>query len=196
MAEPKPRRVPRRAELDLPPTAGANTTESAVLVVETAAALVENAAPVVPAPAESEPAIAATEPEIVAAAIEPEIVAVAAAVPAPVVEQPVGAVDEHPWAMLAEAQSALARGIEELAAEMTGMTQSSVAAGADAAIALLGSRTFAEAVEINTGLARRGFDTLIAGSAKMSEICVKAVAAASRPMLVCSSNSSSSRRGF
>ena len=88
-----------------------------------------------------------------------------------------------PWTAFAEAQAALARGFEAIAAEMTGMTRSGIAAASDAAIALLGARTFSEAVEINAGLARRGVDAVIGGSAKLSDIGVRAVSEASRPML-------------
>lgn len=90
---------------------------------------------------------------------------------------------EDALAAFAEAQTALARGAEQIAVELAGLTRFGFAATADAAIALLGAKTFAEAVEINAGLARRGFDTMLEGSAKVSEIAVKSVADASRPLL-------------
>jgi phasin family protein len=83
----------------------------------------------------------------------------------------------------AEAQAALARGFELAALEMTGMTHSGMAATADAAVALLSARTLAEAIEINASLARRGVDSMLEGSAKLSEIGTRAVADASRPIL-------------
>ena len=43
--------------------------------------------------------------------------------------------------------------------------------------------TFSEAVEINAALARRGVDRMIEGSAKLSEIGVKAMSEASRPIV-------------
>jgi hypothetical protein len=43
--------------------------------------------------------------------------------------------------------------------------------------------SFSQAVEINAALARRGVDAMIEGSAKLSEIGVKAVEDASRPIL-------------
>ena len=52
-----------------------------------------------------------------------------------------------------------------------------------AAVALLEVRTFSEVVEINATLARRGIDAMIEGSAKLSEIGVKAMSSASRPIL-------------
>ena len=86
------------------------------------------------------------------------------------------------WTAFAEAQSALARGFEKAAIEMTGISRSGAAATADAAVALLGARTFAEALEINAALARRGLDTMFEASARLSEIGAKAVADASHPL--------------
>jgi hypothetical protein len=87
------------------------------------------------------------------------------------------------WTAFAEAQSALARGFERAALEVTGISRSGMAATADAAVALLGARTFAEALEINAGMARRGVDTMLEGSARLSEIGAEAVTDASRPLL-------------
>jgi hypothetical protein len=93
------------------------------------------------------------------------------------------AVAENPWTALAEAQSALARGFEKAAIEVTGISRSGMAATADAAVALLGARTYAEAIEINAGLARRGVDAMIEGSARLSEIGAQSITDASRPFL-------------
>lgn len=127
-------------------------------------------APEPPAPAEPRPAAA------VAAATPITTKGAASAAP-------VEAAAEDAWTALAAAQAAFARGFELAAVEMTGMTRSGFAATADAAIALLGAKTFAEAVEINAGLARRSVDALFEGSARLSEIGAKAVAEASRPIL-------------
>ncbi|MGE0259921.1 MAG: phasin family protein [Alphaproteobacteria bacterium] len=94
-----------------------------------------------------------------------------------------GATEEDTWTALAEAQSALARGFEQAAFEMTGMSRSGMAATADAAVALLGARTLAEAIEINAGLARRGVDAMLEGAARLSEIGAQAAADASRPLI-------------
>ncbi len=91
---------------------------------------------------------------------------------------------EPAWTAFAEAQEALVRGFEKAAVEVTSVSRSGMAATADAAIALLGARTFAEAVEINAGLVRRGLDAMVAASVRLSEIGIEAVAEASRPMLV------------
>ena len=152
-----------------------------------------------PAPARTTPVIspalvpgaidpeAPTAPEVVSAV--PEAAAQLAAEIAPATADPLADSPDDswsagdPWTVFAEAQAALARGFEAIAIEITGMTGSGIAAASDTAIALFGARSFSEAVEINAGLARRGVDSVIEGSAKLSDIGVKAVGEASRPML-------------
>jgi hypothetical protein len=90
---------------------------------------------------------------------------------------------EDAWSVWAEAQGALARGFELAALEMTGMARAGMTASAEAAMALLGVRSFAAAVEINTGLACRSFDTIVAGSAKLSQIGADTAAEAAKPFL-------------
>lgn len=139
------------------------------------------AAPVILPEAAIAPAVATeTAPAALATASAVET-AVETKIEAAVERQEAAA--EDALAAFAEAQTALARGAEQIAVELAGMTRSGFAATADAAIALLGAKTFAEAVEINAGLARRSFDTMLEGSAKVSEIAVKSVADASRPLL-------------
>jgi hypothetical protein len=86
------------------------------------------------------------------------------------------------WAALAELQATFARACEEAAAEVTEVTRSGIAASSDAALALLDARTYAEAVEINAGLARRNVAALVVGAVRLSEIGVTALAEASRPL--------------
>ena len=103
-----------------------------------------------------------------------------AAAPAP---EDLFAYGQQSWAALAEAQAAAARGLEALVREMTTFTRSEMGAAADSATAILGVKTFAQAVEVYLGYARRSFDALIGSAAKLSEIGVKAAAEASRPIL-------------
>ena len=98
-------------------------------------------------------------------------------------EKPPEVAAETAWTAFAEAQCSLARGFEKAALEVSGISRSGMAATAEAAVALLGARTFAEAIEINAGLARRSLDTMFAASARLSEIGAKTLADASRPML-------------
>ena len=72
---------------------------------------------------------------------------------------------------------------EALVGEINTLTRSEIAAVADSATAMLGAKTFAEAVEVNLGYARRSFDALIGSTAKLSEIGVKTAADASRPIV-------------
>ena len=97
--------------------------------------------------------------------------------------KPPEAAAETAWTAFAEAQCALARGFEKAAVEVTGISRSGMAATADAAVALLGARTFAEAIEINAGLARRRVDAMLEGSARLSEIGATAITDAYRPFL-------------
>lgn len=120
----------------------------------------------------------------------PEIVsAEPAAIAEPVAEVVAAALEPHAdsgedaWTAFAEAQAVFARGLEEIAVEVTGMTRSGFAAAADATVALFGAKSFSQAVDINAALARRGVDAMIEGSARLSEIGVKAVSDASRPIL-------------
>ena len=141
-------------------------------------------APTEATPSDTVPSIASEAPAAPQAVAAPRFV-VRQPVPAPEPEsvESVAAAADHVWDALTEVQAAFARGFAEAAIEMTGMTRSGVAAAADAAVAMLGVRTLAEAVEINTGLARRGADAVIEGSARLSEIGVAAMTEATRPIL-------------
>ena len=160
MSDPRPRRAPREnapAEPFPTETAGKALAADPVLTVAPEAA-----------------AIPEPPPEIAAAMTEP--------VPPPALAAASAAVDNS-WMAVADAQSALARGFEEFAVEVTGLTRNSMVASADAALALLAARTFAEIVEINAGLARRGVDAAISGSARLSEIGLKTMTDAAKPLL-------------
>jgi hypothetical protein len=171
MSDLKPRRTARESgHSDVSPGEAApsvNTSATPPVVPE---AIVQQAATVAQAISAPAEALAKLTP----AAVAPEVEKLADS-----------AVDsaKDSWSAVAAAQAAFARGFEEIAAEMTGMTQAGIRAATDAAIALVGARTFSEAVEINARLARRGVDAMIEGSAKLSEIGVKAVEEASRPMV-------------
>lgn len=160
MSDGKPRRAPR----DMAPgeASPAATVGEAVMGVPT---------PMVPPEAASIPE---PPPAIAAAMTEP--------VPPPAITAAAEvAVDS--WTAVADAQAVLARGFEQFAVELTGLTRTGMVAGTDAALGMLGARTLAEAVEINAGLARRGVDAMISGSARLSEIGLKTMTDASKPML-------------
>jgi hypothetical protein len=87
------------------------------------------------------------------------------------------------FAAFIQSQTALARGLEALSAEITGLALSGIDAATRAATDVLAVKTFADAIELNAGFTRRNFDTLIGGSAKLSELGVKVATEASQPIL-------------
>jgi hypothetical protein len=137
------------------------------------------AEPTAPSPAIVPEAPAAAQ----AASALPEAVAEPAPEVVPAFTRPPADSVDNSWTVFVEAQTALARGFGAIAVEVNGMARSGVATTVDAAIALLGARTFSEAVEIHAGLAQRAVDAMIEGSAKLSEIGAAAMSEASRPIL-------------
>jgi hypothetical protein len=121
-------------------------------------------------------------PDPIAAAIAEVVHAPPGDAAAPAVEMAAAAADDS-WTAVADVQAALSRGFEQFAVEIVGLGRTGMVAAADTALALLTARTFAEAVEINAGLARRGVDSMTEGTAKLSEIGLKTIAEASRPVL-------------
>jgi hypothetical protein len=87
------------------------------------------------------------------------------------------------FAALVQSQTAVARGLEALSAEMTGLAISGIDAAARTATDMLGVKTLSDAIEVNAGFTRSSFDTLVGGSAKLSELGVKLAAEASQPIL-------------
>ena len=170
MSDTRPKRIPReppqsetvlgRTPIETPAMPAAPAAPEALS--DAAPVKVEPAGPACPVP-----------PALPSPPAPPSPKSTAAAAPAP----------KDFWAAFAEAQSALARGAERMAIEMTAVSRSGLAAATDAGVALLGARTVAEAVEINAGLARRGADSMLEASARLSEIAAGSVADAYRPIL-------------
>jgi len=157
---------PRRAARDSARREPESSAEPAAVEL----APTHNAAPVADQPTEPPPPAIEAPPE-----------------PPPGADAPTAALPTQPefdggWTVLAEAQAVFARACEQIAQEVDGAARSGIAAGTDAALALLDARTLAEAIEINAGLARRGFDAIVASSARLSEIGVKALGEAARPL--------------
>jgi hypothetical protein len=87
------------------------------------------------------------------------------------------------FAALVQSQTAVARGLEALSAEMTGLAISGIDAAARTATEMLRVKTLSDAIEVNAGFTRSSFDTLVGGSAKLSELGVKLAAEVSQPIL-------------
>jgi hypothetical protein len=85
-------------------------------------------------------------------------------------------------AALAQSQAALARGLEALSAEMAGLALSSMNVLARTATKLLAVKTLSDAIEVNAGFTCSSLETLVGGSAKLSELGVKLAAEASQPL--------------
>ena len=85
-------------------------------------------------------------------------------------------------AALAQSQAALARGLEALSAEMAGLALSGMNMVARTATKLLAVKTLSDAIEVNAGFTCSSFDTLVGGSAKLSELGVKLAAETSQPL--------------
>jgi hypothetical protein len=87
------------------------------------------------------------------------------------------------FAALVQSQTAVARGLGALSAEMAGLALSGIDAAARTATDMLGVKTLSDAIEVNAGFTRSSFDTLVGGSAKLSELGVKLASEASQPIL-------------
>jgi hypothetical protein len=116
-----------------------------------------------------------------ASALQPNIIPVPAQTPAPS-NRPdqLGGDTATAWA---QSQAAFARGLEALSAEMAGLALSGMSTVARAATKMLTVKTLADAIEVNAGLTCTSFDTLVGGSAKLSELGVKLATETTQPLL-------------
>jgi hypothetical protein len=86
-------------------------------------------------------------------------------------------------AALVQSQTAVARGLEALSAELTGLALCGIDAAARAAADMLTVKTLPDAIEVNAGFSRRSFDAFVSGYAKLSELGAKLATEAARPIL-------------
>lgn len=82
-----------------------------------------------------------------------------------------------------DSRAALARGVESISDEIAGLARHSIDATARTAIQMLGVKTWADAIAINTGFARTGFNHWLDSSAKVSELGVKLAVESSKPFV-------------
>lgn len=87
------------------------------------------------------------------------------------------------FAALVQSQTAMARGLEALSAELAGLALSGIDAAARTATDILAIKTLSDAIELNAGFTRSGFHALLDGSARLSELGVKLAAETSQPIL-------------
>jgi hypothetical protein len=86
-------------------------------------------------------------------------------------------------AAIGESQRAVANGVKALALEVTGMAHANLTAAGDSTAALIGTRNFADAVEIQLGFARRSIEAAFAGTARLNDIGARLASDASRPIV-------------
>jgi hypothetical protein len=87
------------------------------------------------------------------------------------------------FAALVQSQTAVARGLEALSAELAGLALTGIDAAARTATDMLAVKTLSDAIEVNAGFTRSSFVALVGGSAKLSELGAKLAAEASQPIL-------------
>jgi hypothetical protein len=87
------------------------------------------------------------------------------------------------FAALVQSQTAVARGLEALSVEVTGLAILGIDAATRTATDMLGVKTLSDAIEVNAGFTRNSFDALVGGSAKLSELGMKLATEASQPIL-------------
>jgi len=87
------------------------------------------------------------------------------------------------FAALAQAQAALAQGLEALSVEMAGLALSGIETAARTATKMLGIKTLSDAIEVNAGFTCSSLDALVGGSVKLSELGAKLAAETSQPIL-------------
>jgi hypothetical protein len=87
------------------------------------------------------------------------------------------------FAALVQSQTVVARGLEALSAELAGLALSGIDAAARSATDMLAVKTLSDAIEVNAGFTRSGFEALVGGSVKLSELGAKLAAEASQPIL-------------
>ena len=87
------------------------------------------------------------------------------------------------FAALVQSQTAVARGLGALSAEVAGLALSRIDAVARTATDMLAVKTLSDAIELNAGFTRGSIDALVGGSAKLSELGARLVAEASQPIL-------------
>jgi len=136
-------------------------------------------------PRRAAPAPKAAPPPAAPVIFTPEPVA---ALPVPMRRRPESGADRFftacqlTLASIGEAQTAMASDVRAMALEMSGLARSSLTAAGDNAAALLASRSFGDAVQIQLGFARRSFDAMVDGSTKLGELGLRLASDATKPI--------------
>jgi hypothetical protein len=93
------------------------------------------------------------------------------------------AVEHEIFAIIAESRAVMARSVESISDEFASFTRQSIDTSAQTAIQMLGAKTWADAVAINTGFARTSYDHWLDSAAKVSELGIKFAFESSKPFV-------------
>jgi hypothetical protein len=104
------------------------------------------------------------------------------ALPAPPASAPVGEAADDMLSAIAQSRAALTRGLESIGEEVASYARHSLDASTQAAVQLLGAKTWADAVAVNTGFARISFDHWLGSAAKVSELGIRLAIDCSQPL--------------
>jgi len=140
------------------------------------------------APEATEPVRADKPTEEAAAPVDVVVQRISPPLPAPVPARtpatlPSAEVRREIFDVIAESHAALARGVESISDESASFARHSIDATARMAIRMLGVRTWADVVAINSSFARTSFDHWLDSTAKVSELGVKLAVESSKPFV-------------
>ena len=118
-----------------------------------------------------------------AAPVTPRRVEASMETPKSTSSEDIAAFGREAFAAVVQSQTAVARGLEALSAEMAGLVLSGIDAVARTATDMLAVKTLSDAIEVNAGFTRSSLDAVVGGSAKLSELGARLAAEASQPIL-------------
>ena len=128
-----------------------------------------------------EPLDESPPPDVVVQRIAPPV---SEPLPAPVPAARLGAETEPDiFAAIAKLRAALAHGVELISEACASFARHSIDTTARCAIQMLGIKTWADAVTVNTGFARTSLDLWLDSTAKVSELGVKLAVESSKPFV-------------
>ena len=81
-----------------------------------------------------------------------------------------------------ESSTLFAKGVEAMSRELMGFTQSAVEANVANAKALFAAKTLSEVIDLQTGYSRSSFDSLVAESAKITELSMTLASDSMEPL--------------
>ena len=119
----------------------------------------------------------------VAAPVTPRCVEAPMETPKSTSSEHIAAFGREAFAAVVQSQTAVARGLEALSAEMAGLVLSGIDTAARTATDMLAVKTLSDAIEVNAEFTRSSLDAVVGGSAKLSELGARLAAEASQPIL-------------